>query len=84
MDALSAGRAIEPDLDELIDAARAEKKTRRILEQLPAAYSAALLWRYWEKRSTREMAEQTGKTEKAIERLLARSRMDFKRLWEAE
>ena len=84
MDGLSAGRAIETDLDELIDAARAEEKTRRILDQLPAAYSAALLWRYWEKRSTREMAEQTGQTEKAIERLLARARMYFKRLWEAD
>ena len=84
MDGLSAGPAIEPDLDELIDAARAEERTRRILDQLPAAYSAALLWRYWEKRSTREMAEQTGQTEKAIERLLARARMYFKRLWEAD
>ena len=84
MDGLGAGGAIEPDLDELIDAARAEQKTRRILDQLPAAYSAALLWRYWEKRSTREMAEQTGQTEKAIERLLARARTSFKRLWEAE
>ena len=84
MDGLNAGRAIEPDLDELIDAARAEEKTRRILDQLPAAYSAALLWRYWEKRSTREMAELTGQTEKAIERLLARARTYFKRLWEAE
>ena len=84
MDGLNAGRAIEPDLDELIDAARAEQKTRRILDQLPAAYSAALLWRYWEKRSTREMAEQTGKTEKATERLLSRARMSFKRLWEAD
>lgn len=83
MDGLSAGRAIEPDLDEVIDAARAEEKTRRILDQLPTAYSAALLWRYWEKRSTREMAEQTGKTEKAIERLLARARTHFRRLWEA-
>ena len=84
MDGLSAGCAIEPDLDELIDAARAEEKTRRILDQLPAAYSAALLWRYWEKRSTREMAEQTGQTEKAVERLLARARTYFKRLWEAD
>ena len=84
MDGLNAGHAIEPDLDELIDAARAEEKTRRILDQLPSAYSAVLQWRYWEKRSTREMAEQTGKTEKAIERLLSRARMSFKRLWEAD
>jgi RNA polymerase sigma-70 factor (ECF subfamily) len=72
----------EPRLDELIDAARAEEKTRRILEQLPATYSAALQWRYWEKRSLKEMAAQTGKSEKAIERLLARARTYFRRLWE--
>src|SRR5262245_16691132 len=67
-----AHRSTEPDLDELIDRERVEEKTRRILEQLPPAYSAALLWRYWENRSAREMAARTGKTEKAIERLLAR------------
>ena len=79
----SAGSTVEPGLDELIDAARLQEKTRQILERLPAAYSAALLWRYWEKRSIREMAAQTGKTEKAIERLLARARTSFRRLWEA-
>ena len=82
-DVRSAGSAVAPGVDELIDAARAQEKTRRILERLPVAYSAALLWRYWEKRSIREMAAQTGKTEKAIERLLARARTTFRRLWEA-
>ncbi len=82
-DASNEGLAVESHLDELIDAARAREKTRRILEQLPAAYGAALLWRYWEKRSIREMAAQTGKTEKAMERLLARARARFRRLWEA-
>src|SRR5712691_7498572 len=79
----SAQSAVTPSLDDLIDAARAEEKTRQILERLPVAYSAALQWRYWEKQSVREMAAQTGKTEKAIERLLARARTSFRRLWEA-
>lgn len=74
----------QPQFDELLDSARERDKTRRILERLPAAYSAALLWRYWEGRSTRDMAIQTGKTNKAVERLLARARAEFKRLWEAE
>jgi RNA polymerase sigma-70 factor (ECF subfamily) len=82
-DVPSAGSTVTPVLDELIDAARAEEKTRQILERLPVAYSAALQWRYWEQRSIREMAAQTGKTEKAIERLLARARTTFRRLWEA-
>jgi RNA polymerase sigma factor (sigma-70 family) len=79
-DVPSAGSTVEPGLDELIDAARTQERTRQILERLPVAYSAALLWRYWEKRSIKEMAAQTGKTEKAIERLLARARTSFKRL----
>ena len=78
------GPATETHLDELIDAARAQEKTRQILGLLPAVYSAALLWRYWEKRSIKEMAAQTGKTEKAIERLLARARAHFRQRWEAD
>jgi RNA polymerase sigma factor (sigma-70 family) len=71
-----------PPVDELIDRERTEAKTRRILAALPENYSLALLWRYWENRSVREMADATGKTEKAIERLLARARMRFRALWE--
>ena len=82
-DVPSAGATVTPGLDELIDAARAQEKTRQTLERLPEAYSAALLWRYWEKRSIKEMAAHTGKTEKAIERVLARARTSFRRLWEA-
>jgi RNA polymerase sigma-70 factor (ECF subfamily) len=74
----------EPRFDEVIDRVRVQEKTRRILQRLPDAYSTALLWRYWENQSAREMAAQTGRTEKAIERLLARARAEFKRLWEAE
>ena len=82
-DMVSAGSAVEPNMEDVIDDARAREKTRRILEQLPKSYSAVLLWRYWERRSAKEMAAQTGKTEKAIERLLARARAHFRRLWEA-
>jgi RNA polymerase sigma-70 factor, ECF subfamily len=68
-------------LDEAIDRQRAEKKTHLILSQLREPYSLILLWRYWEKRSLREIAEQTGRSEKAVERLLARAREQFKRKW---
>ena len=73
-----------PRFDELIDRAKLREKTRRVLSQLPEAYGYALLWRYWEKRSVREIAAETGRTEKAGERLLARARAQFKRLWEAD
>lgn len=73
-----------PRFDELIDHSRLKDKTERILAQLPEPYGLALLWRYWERRSAKEMAAQTGRTEKAVERLLARARAQFKELWEAD
>jgi RNA polymerase sigma-70 factor (ECF subfamily) len=79
-----AGLTTQPQFDELIDTTRLHEKARRVLEQLPPEYSAALLWRYWENRSTREMAALTARTEKGMERLLARARARFKQVWEAE
>ena len=67
--------------DEHLDRVRMEDKIRQVLAGLPEAYRVALLWRYWEKRSAREMAAQTGRTEKAIERLLARAREHFQQGW---
>lgn len=71
-----------PLIDETLDRQRVAAKTHYVLKQLPEAYSLALLWRYWENRSARDMAEATGKTEKAIERLLARARDRFRQIWE--
>jgi RNA polymerase sigma-70 factor (ECF subfamily) len=73
--------AAELRLEEDLDERTLQDKISRVLASLPESYSVALLWRYWEKRSTREMAERTGKTEKAIERLLARAREQFKQRW---
>jgi RNA polymerase sigma factor (sigma-70 family) len=68
-------------LDEQIDAERARAKARQILGQMPERYSLMLLWRYWEHRSTRDMAVAIGTTEKSVERTLARARARFKELW---
>jgi len=69
-------------IDERIDRERLEAKMQGVLRQLPESYALVLLWRYWESRSVREMADATGKTEKAIERLLARARARFRELWD--
>ena len=74
--------AESPLVDEVIDRERMEARTQEVLRRLPEPYSLALLWRYWEGRSAREMAEATGRTEKAVERLLARARARFRELWE--
>lgn len=58
-----------------------QKKTMRVMTSLPEQYRLVLLWRYWDEASASEMAEKTGKTEKAIERLLARARAEFRERW---
>jgi len=68
-------------MQELLDQEQLRKQTREILAALPEPYRLALLWRYWEKASAREMAQKTGKTEKAVERLLARARAEFRERW---
>ena len=83
-DEAPAALASEPRMEERLDHERKADKTHRILANLREPYGLVLLWRYWEKRSTKEMASRTGRTEKAVERLLARARAEFRRLWEAD
>lgn len=74
--------AASPPLDELLDSRRLSERMRSVLAGLPEHYAAILLWRYWEQRSSRDIAEATGRTEKSVERLLARARENFKRGWQ--
>ena len=69
-------------LDDAIDRRRLRERATAVLNELPEAYSTVLLWRYWEHRSTADMAAATGKTEKAVERLLSRARAAFRRRWQ--
>src|SRR5215471_3890842 len=68
-------------LEETLATRQDGQRTQEILKTLPEAYSVILLWRYWEKRSLRDIAVQIGKTEKAVERMLARARQQFKKRW---
>jgi RNA polymerase sigma factor (sigma-70 family) len=68
-------------IDEAIDKARDRVRARQILARLPERYSLILLWRYWEQRSTRDIATAIRATEKSVERMLARARARFKELW---
>ncbi len=74
--------SFEPPWDSEMDRQRLQEKTQRVLASLPEAYSVALQWRYWEQWSTRDMSVATGKTEKSLERLLARARDAFRRRWD--
>jgi RNA polymerase sigma-70 factor (ECF subfamily) len=68
-------------VEEALAKRQAGQRTQEILKTLPETYSLILLWRYWEKRSLRDIAVQIGKTEKAVERMLARARQQFKKRW---
>ena len=76
--------AEDPGLEEIMDREQKETRVHRVLSDMPEAYSLALLWRYWERRSAREIAQETDRTEKAVERLLARARAEFRRRWNNE
>ena len=69
------------DFEGRIDRQRTDAKVRDILLRMPERYRIALRLRYWNHKSLGEIAEMTGKTEKAAERLLARSRADFAMRW---
>lgn len=77
----SVDPAIEPLLDRYLDVAAEQDQVQQTLALLPEAYSLALIWRYRDEKSVREMAQLSGKTEKAMERLLARARENFRREW---
>jgi RNA polymerase sigma-70 factor (ECF subfamily) len=81
-DGIAEPVAEDAPLDLVLDRARVQAKAHQVLQDLPEPYALALLWRYWEGRSVREMAAALGKTEKAVERLLARARARFKDIWE--
>ena len=70
-----------PEFDKLLEQEQMRRNTWRVMSELPELYRAALIWRYWEKASAREMATKAGKTEKAIERLLSRARAEFRERW---
>ena len=71
-----------PRYDEQLDLASVQEKTHRILDGMQESYRLVLLWRYLESRGAREMAQLTGRSEKAIERLLYRARAQFRNEWD--
>lgn len=73
--------AVVPMMDQQLDFAAGQERVQKTLALLPESYAVALLWRYRDEKTAREMAQLTGKTEKAIERLLARARESFRKRW---
>ena len=73
--------AIAPMLEQKLDSATQQERVQKTLSSLPETYALILIWRYRDEKTVREMAQLSGKTEKAMERLLARARANFRRRW---
>lgn len=73
--------AVTPELEEQLDSTALRGRVQETLASLPEPYALALMWRYRDEKSVREMAQLVGKTEKAMERLLARARENFRKRW---
>jgi RNA polymerase sigma-70 factor (ECF subfamily) len=70
-----------PDPSELFDEAEDSGRAAAVLASLRYEHALLLRWRYWDQLAAREMADQLGKTEKAVERMLARARQEFRLRW---
>lgn len=78
----TAGDIADPaDMEVALQNSQDAERAAGVLLAIPYEYASALRWRYWEGRSSREMAQATGRTEKAVERLLARARERFRQAW---
>ncbi len=65
-----------------LDRMRASERASQILAEMREEYALLLRWRYWDGRMSKAIAEGTGRTEKSIERMLARARAEFRSRWE--
>ncbi len=79
-------RSWEPEdrterIDSLLDRSRSATKAAGVIAAMREEYGLLLRWKYWDNRSAREMASELGKTEKGVERMLARARQEFERMW---
>jgi RNA polymerase sigma-70 factor (ECF subfamily) len=72
---------VMPIFDQQLDSALEQDRVQKTMADIPEAYGVVLMWRYRDDKSAREIAELTGKSEKAVERLLARAREAFRRRW---
>ena len=82
IDAILADVAREPLPDHVLERKETSDLVGAALSSLPADYQRALLDKYVEGRSTADIARASGRSEKAAESLLTRSRTAFARVFE--
>ncbi len=69
------------NIEQHFDRRLQEEKIRATMLALSKGYRSVLRWRYWDEHSLQEIAAETGRTSKSIERLLARARAEFAAKW---
>jgi RNA polymerase sigma-70 factor, ECF subfamily len=74
----------QPDGDAFELTADSADAVRHALRSLPAMQGAALVLRYLDELSVREIAGLLGRSESAVESLLSRGREAFRRMYEAQ
>ncbi len=62
--------ALFPEFEKLLEQEQVRKNTWRVMACLREEYRLALIWRYSEKASAREMASKTGKTDRRMFKVL--------------
>jgi RNA polymerase sigma-70 factor (ECF subfamily) len=67
-----------------LEAAETRERVLRVLEEMPERQRTVLEWKYLDGLRVRAMAERLGETEKAVETVLYRARIEFRRLFEQE
>ncbi len=82
IDAILADVAREPLPDHVLELRETSDLVGAALSSLPADYQRALLDKYVDGRSTADIARASGRSEKAAESLLSRSRAAFARVFE--
>jgi RNA polymerase sigma-70 factor (ECF subfamily) len=82
IDAILADVAREPLPDHVLERRETSELVGAALSSLPADYQRALLDKYVEGRSVSDIARSIGRSEKAAESLLTRSRTAFARVFE--
>jgi RNA polymerase sigma-70 factor (ECF subfamily) len=73
-----------PEFERALADRQQEARIQQVLAELPETYRVVLLWRYWDGQSGAQIAAAIGRTEKAVERLLARAREQFRARYGAE
>lgn len=66
---------------EMLSQAENASRAASVLGQMREDYALLLRWRYWDAQSARTMAKETGRSEKSVERMLQRARVEFRKLW---